>query len=122
MGKKRNKVSYFVGDFETTVYPEQDHTEVWLSAVVSFYSDDVVIFKNIDETLKFLSSIGNDIVIYYHNLKFDGSFWICWLETHNFKRGVVEDGDKKKDELENGEYITLISNLGQWYNITIKID
>ena len=35
---------YFVGDFETTVYKGQVNTEVWASAVVELFTEDVKIF------------------------------------------------------------------------------
>ena len=35
------KPLYLVGDFETTVYKGQDHTEVWASAVVPVGSEEV---------------------------------------------------------------------------------
>ena len=41
---KRRKTSYYVGDFETTVYDGQTFTEVWASAIVEFYTEDVKIF------------------------------------------------------------------------------
>ena len=47
---KIKKFKTFVGDFETTVYEGEKHTEVWASGVVELYSEDVKIFKSIDET------------------------------------------------------------------------
>ena len=35
------KYRYFVGDFETTVYKEQVNTEVWASASVELFTEDV---------------------------------------------------------------------------------
>ena len=32
---------YFVGDFETTVYKGQVNTEVWASAAVELFTEDV---------------------------------------------------------------------------------
>ena len=40
----------YMGDFETTVYDGQTETEVWASAVVELYSEDVNILNSIDET------------------------------------------------------------------------
>ena len=72
---KVRKFRYFMGDFETTVYAGQVNTEVWASAVVELGTEDVQIFHSIGETFDYLKSLDSDIVIYYHNLKFDGSFW-----------------------------------------------
>ena len=41
---------YFVGDFETTVYEGQDHTEVWASAIVEMYHSV--------ERIQFLEKLG----------------------------------------------------------------
>ena len=73
----RNKdIEYLVGDFETTVYDGQTHTEVSASALVPLYSEDVQVFHSINETWDFITSLEKHLIIYYHNLKFDGSFWI----------------------------------------------
>ena len=74
-GKDR-KYRYFCGDFETTVYEGQKDTEVWASAVVELYTEDVRIFHSIGDTMKYFKSLKCNIVCYYHNLKFDGNFWI----------------------------------------------
>ena len=51
------KVKYLVGDFETTVYEGQKNTEVWASAIVEMFTEDVSIFHSIDETSKYLCSL-----------------------------------------------------------------
>ena len=61
-------------DFETTVYENQDHTEVWASAIIGLEDDEPIVFHSIDETLYFLKQQNEDAVLYYHNLKFDGKF------------------------------------------------
>ena len=47
---KDRKYKYFSCDFETTVYEGQVNTEVWASACVELYTEDVKIFGSIDET------------------------------------------------------------------------
>ena len=49
---KKRKYRYFMGDFETTVYKGQVNTEVWASAVVELFHDDVTIFHSIEETFE----------------------------------------------------------------------
>ena len=68
-----------MGDFETTVYEGQQNTEVWASACVELYTDEVKIFHSIDEQFKYFISLDSDIICYYHNLKFDGAFWLSYL-------------------------------------------
>ena len=78
---------YFVGDFETTVFEGQTSTEVWASTIVEFYTEDVKIFHSIDDTFKYLKSLKQNITVYYHNLKFDGAFWLSYLiENLKFKQ------------------------------------
>ena len=47
MATRKNRV--FVGDFETTVYKGQDHTEVWAAACVELFTEDVSLFHSIGE-------------------------------------------------------------------------
>lgn len=49
--------------------------------------------------------------LYFHNLKFDGSFIVNWL-LHN---GYTWTKRPSKE----GQFSTLISKMGQWYGITI---
>ena len=51
------KKRYFVGDFETTVFEKQESTEVWASACVELYTDDVQVFHSIDELFIYLLGI-----------------------------------------------------------------
>ena len=121
---------YYVGDFETTVYDGQTSTEVWASAVVKLKTEDVSLFHSIEETFDYLISLNRDIVIYYHNLKFDGSFWLSYfIKNPALKQATyTENGDikttrfKNLEEMDNGEYIYSISAHGQWYGITVKMN
>ena len=68
-----------MGDFETTVYEGQDHTEVWASASVELFTADVQIFHSIGEQFDYFVGLNSNVVCYYHNLKFDGTFWLDYL-------------------------------------------
>ena len=50
---KTRKSRYFACDFETTVYKGQVNTEVWASASVELFSEDVHIFHSIDEQFQY---------------------------------------------------------------------
>lgn len=76
---KKRKYRFFMGDFETTVYKGQIHTEVWASALVELYKEDVIIEHSLIDTFDYLRSLKDNVVVYYHNLKFDGSFWLSFL-------------------------------------------
>lgn len=124
MKKRTNRV--FVGDFETTVYKGQVNTEVWASAAVEIGTEDVKIFHSIHEQFEYFVSLDCNVLCYYHNLKFDGSFWLSYLLLdRKFKQGYEEiDENTKKmkqpKDLHNGEVAYSISSMGQWYRIVIK--
>lgn len=126
---KKRKYRYFVGDFETTVYKGQVNTEVWASAIVELYTEDVKIFHSIGETFEYLISLNENIICYYHNLKFDGSFWLSFLLVDlGFKQAFTtfnEDGTQgewlKERDMQNNSFKYSISNKGMWYNLIIKV-
>lgn len=112
--------SYYVGDFETTVYADQTETRVWASAVVPLYSENVEIFTNIRDTFDYLVSLKCNIVIYYHNLKFDGHFWIDYFLRTTMIQAIDADNHFMEDKnMIKNSYKYVISNYGQWYEITI---
>ena len=127
---KKSTTKVLVGDFETTVYDGQLSTEVWASAVVELGTEDVHIFNSISDTYDYLLSLNCNISIYYHNLKFDGNFWIYYLkvvlklnEAFNSDNEEGTLGSWLKDkEMPNNSFKYLISDMGQWYEITIKVN
>lgn len=124
------KYRYFVGDFETTVYEGQTNTEVWASACVELFTEDVKIFHSIDEQWDYLRSIPGNVMIYYHNLKFDGVFWLSYLMTMlKFEQAYDVIDEETEDvimqkikDMKNETFNYSISKLGQWYRIIIKVD
>lgn len=125
---KERKNRYFVGDFETTVYEAQTDTEVWASACVEMFTEDVHIFHSIGEQLDYFISLNANIICYYHNLKFDGSFWLSYLlvdlgYTHACENdGEISDNFKwlKPRDMPYKSVSYSISNMGQWYRVTIR--
>ena len=126
MKRRTNRV--LVGDFETTVYDGQEYTEVWASACVELYTDEVKIFHSIGETFDYLVSLDDNIIIYYHNLKFDGAFWLSYLliDLH-YQQAYIRKGDYitdiewlKDKDMPNNSFKYIISDMGQWYSIIIK--
>ena len=117
-------------DFETTVYKGQEYTEVWASASVELYTEDVQIFHSIDEQFNYFLEQDCNIIAYYHNLKFDGSFWLSYLliDKH-FKQAYDKTGEPenavvwKKDKfMDNNSFKYSISDKGMWYTIIIKVN
>lgn len=127
---RRRTYKTFVGDFETTVYEGQEDTEVWASALVEIGEEDVQIFHSLDETFDYLLSLDCNIMIYYHNLKFDGYFWLDYLLVQkNFSQAFNKVGEQEYDlspmreyEMPNRSIKYTIGEMGQWYNIIIHIN
>lgn len=124
----KREYKYLVGDFETTVFKGQTYTEVWASAVVEMGTEDVNIFHSIDETWEYLKALNQNLIIYYHNLKFDGSFWLnFFLKEAGLKQAVIKDEKTEtvefidRKDMKNNTFIYSISNMGQWYSITVKV-
>ena len=116
----------YSADLETTVYEGQTETEAWSSALVALDSDTPIVHHSLDETLDYLNAQDEDAILYYHNLKFDGNFWLYFLiKVKGFTQGLeyLSDGSvKMKDDkdLKNNEVIYSISSMGQWYTITFR--
>lgn len=128
--KCRKKPRIFVSDFETSVYPGQTSTEVWAAATVEIGTENVVIQNSISAWFNYIFDIAvvDNVIIYFHNLKFDGNF-ILWhlLYKTNFRPAAVEfpnldvqwDADRK---LKNNTFKYQIGRMGQWYTIVIGVN
>lgn len=129
MGSRKSRI--FSCDFETTVYKGQVNTEVWASACVELGTEDVHIFHSIEEQFEFFKNLDCNITAYYHNLKFDGSFWLSYLlvDLGMKEAFILTDPNndmigefKKIKDMDNNTFKYSISDMGQWYSITIKIN
>lgn len=121
----------FAADFETTVYKGQTDTQVWSSALCPIRTKkmqeageskpeegDVLVHTSIDATYRWAENFDRDLIFYYHNLKFDGSFWVDWLLKHGFT--WYEKESRKDDDLP-GTFSALIGDMGQWYDMKIVL-
>ena len=66
----------------------------------------------------------SDLIIYYHNLKFDGTFWLSFLFKHGFQNAFILPEVyewKKNKDMNNKEVKYIISDRGQWYKVTFKV-
>lgn len=130
MKNKKQNVRKFMCDFETTVYEGQTSTEVWASASVEFYTENVNIFHSIDEQFQYFKTLNCDIVAYYHNLKFDGNFWLSYLLTVlKYEQAIHYLNDEQTQaefirikDMKNKSFRYTISDMGQWYTLTIKVN
>lgn len=122
------KFRYFSADFETTVYKGQVRTEVWAVGCVELFTEDVSIFHSLPDFYTYLVSLGCNVCCYFHNLKFDGAFWLSYLlEDLQLEQAVYHLNDDTrnaqwidKKKMQNNTFQYCISDMGQWYSITIK--
>lgn len=122
----------FSADFETTVEEntrQQTATEVWSAASVELWTEDVMVFHSIGELYEYYVSLDENIVVYFHNLKFDGNFWLSYLLYDlKFKQAFDPAPDnqggkfKKNWEMPDRSFKYVISDMGQWYSMTIKVN
>lgn len=100
----------YTADFETTT--DENDCRVWAYSICSI--EDVSKFwygNNIDDFFEWCRK-NNNPSLWFHNLKFDGTYIINWLFENGFKWVEKEDiGDKT--------FTTLITDMGQFYQITV---
>lgn len=113
---RKREFRYFTCDFETTVFEGQEFTEVWAAACVELFSEvEPVIDTSISDFFETVYNLKGNICLYFHNLKFDGSFIVDYLLRNGYKFNRVNERD-----MNNNEFKCSISQMGQWYNIIIK--
>lgn len=128
MDMRKRQFRYFMCDFETTVYQGQERTDVWASASVELGTEDVKIFHSIDEQYNYFVDLNCNIVAYYHNLKFDGAFWLSYLLTDKkYEQAYRKTGDGdlqiewlKEKDMNDCTFKYSVSDKGMWYSIVIK--
>lgn len=101
-----------MSDFETTTKPDDCRVWGWgLCRVQDTREDQVEIGNNIDTFLDRIQK--HNYTVYFHNLGFDGSFIMDAIFRDGFRH-------VQSKHLKPGEFTTLISNLGQFYSMTVK--
>lgn len=121
--------SRYVADFETTVYEGQTRTDVWAAALTKIGDDSetVSVYGSIDEFMEEVQkkAKNENIIVYFHNLKFDGSFILNYLLTNEWHQSFYknEKGEfraRKPKEMGNKCFNYSISDMGRWYTVTLK--
>lgn len=104
-------MALFTADFETTTDPTD--CRVWACGICEIGNPDNFIYMNdIDGFIEWARK-QRKVTTYFHNLKFDGEFILCWLFENGFK--FVAD----RRDLEKNTFTTLISDKGQFYSLEI---
>lgn len=104
-------MALFTADFETTTVPTD--CRVWACGICEIGNPDNFTYMNdIDSFIEWARK-QRKVTTYFHNLKFDGEFILCWLFENGFK--FVTD----RRDLEKNTFTTLISDKGQFYSLEI---
>lgn len=112
-----NLGNVWVCDIETNT--KEEDVSMWLVGGINMATDEYVHFDNWFDFLITVGKTGNvgknkdgmkSVKLIFHNLKFDGTYLIYWLLGHNFTYS-------KLPRLKEEEFSTIITNLGQWYQI-----
>lgn len=102
----------YTADFETTT--DEKDCRVWAYSICRIDDPNEFYYGNsFEDFIKFCSDSRKNYTLYFHNLKFDGSFIISWLLSHGFKH--ITDRKDKNDKT----FTTLITDMGQFYAIEI---
>lgn len=102
----------FMADFETATWRENE-TWVWGWAMCEIGNEENMKLGNKIETFIDYCKENKNSYVYFHNLKFDGEFIIYYLLKEGFTH--IKDRKDAKDKT----FTTLISDMGQFYNITV---
>lgn len=108
---KQTRIDY-VADFETTTDPDDCRVWGWGAVAVNDESASVEIDNSIDSFIEWLQH--HNKTVYFHNLKFDGTFIIDWLLKNGYEHSC------SKFSIEDGQFKSMISDMGKFYSITVK--
>jgi hypothetical protein len=112
-GSHKSRTNY-VADFETTTDPIDCRVWAWGFAPVDIKDNEDIEHGNTMHSFIVRVAEFNNTV-YFHNLKFDGWFIIDYLLKNGFTHLVTDQRETRP-----GTFTTLISDMGQFYNITVR--
>lgn len=102
----------FAADFETTT--DENDCRVWAYALCNI--NDYTDFRygnDIKEFFEFCANSKENYKVFFHNLKFDGSYILSAIMSMGYE--WIGDKRDKRDKT----FTTLITDMGQFYSITI---
>lgn len=114
--RKRKKEIWYSCDFETDT-TSQESTFVWAWGCMQCGKSDRKEFKygtSLSSFIDYVFTLDFTPVLWFHNLKFDGSFLIDWLLRNGWEYTYCRD-----EELNDNQFTALISDMGQWYMIAM---
>lgn len=118
----------YAADFETTVYEGQTFTEVWAAALIPINEEaQPEVFNSIGSFFDRIFSLNENMIVYFHNLKFDGAFILSYFMTVlHWEQAAIYDTDgeflefKELKDMKDKTFRYSISDMGMWYSITLR--
>ena len=110
---------FVVADFETSteswLLKDNNTARVWLWGIYNIFEDNFEYGIDIDSFMEKVLVRRQDYnpIIYFHNLKFDGSYILNWLFKNGYKFDEKLSSEKTFD--------TSISDMGLWYQIRVCV-
>jgi hypothetical protein len=102
----------YTADFETTT--DEDDCRIWAYAVCNVDEPEEFYYgTTFEEFIRFCAHPKKNYTLYFHNLKFDGSFILSWLLNNGYR--YISDKKERADYT----FTTLITDMGQFYAIEI---
>lgn len=101
----------YVADFETTT--DENDCRVWAFGICSVESFAFQYGNDINVFMQWCANPKENYTVSFHNLKFDSSFILNWLNQNGYTR--IADKKDKADKT----YTTLISDMGAYYQIEV---
>lgn len=104
----------YAADFETN--NSETDCRVWAYGITNIYKEDPKIGTDIEGLFEYLKSEKpKKMIVYFHNLKFDGNFICNYLFRSGYNHSCKTD-----KLLTEGEFGSMIDNMGQWFKISVK--
>lgn len=101
----------YVADFETIV--DEFDCRIWAYAIVEIENTENIVYgTNLDQFFEWCKSQTHNCKVFFHNLKFDGTFLLDWLLNNGYK--WVKDKSDRNEKT----FMTLISD-GMFYDIEV---
>lgn len=101
----------FVADFETTT--NEKDCRVWAFAICEIGNkENITIGTTLDDFMEWCEKQPDNPRIFFHNLKFDSSFFIYWLFKSGFRHVTAKDRD-------SGTFTTIINSKGLFYAVEV---
>ena len=112
----RNASTILSADFETTTLFHDCRVWAWGYCNIET-PDDMVWGTTIEEFIDHIATFNS--IVYFHNLKFDGTFILDYLLKNGFKNYSNYDNSAR---MPVGYFETLISDMNKYYTIKVRWD